>query len=142
MSMGKGMFDLSDKVTLVTGAGSGLGRVYCEAFAEAGAKVSCVDLREEWAMQTAQILASKGCETIALRADVTKQDEVKNMVNETVKQLGRLDIAVNNAGIMTKSSRMHEMPIEDWDRLMAVSLRGIFLACYSVFGYMLELGLN
>mgnify|MGYP001069544030 CR=1 FL=1 len=87
------MFDLSGKVALVTGGGTGLGQVVCEALAEAGAKVSCTDLQEDWAKETVQILESKGGEAMALRADVTKQENVKAMVVLETDARGKLSEA-------------------------------------------------
>ena len=121
------LFDLTGKVAIVTGGGSGLGRVFCEALAEAGAKVCCADLLEDRAQETVKILTSKGGKAVALRVDVTQQEQVQYMVEQTVKRLGGLDIAVNNAGIITRSCHIHEMTLDDWDRSMAVNLRAVFL---------------
>jgi len=133
-----GLFDLSGKVALVTGGGAGLGRVFCETLAKAGAKISCVDLQKEWAEETVQILQSKGSEALSINADLTNQKDVKKMLDKTIEKFGRLDIAVNNAGVGTKSARIHEISIEDWDRLMNINLRGVFLCMKEELGIMLK----
>jgi NAD(P)-dependent dehydrogenase (short-subunit alcohol dehydrogenase family) len=134
----KGIFDLSGKVALVTGGGMGLGRVFCQALAEFGADVACADINREWAEETAALIEKFGHRTFVTVADVSKPDEVQSMIAATVAELGRLDILVNNAGITTKSAKFHEMPIEDWDRLMAVNLRGVFLCMRAALPVMLR----
>ena len=74
------LFDLTGKVSLITGAGSGLGRIFCEAIAEHGSDVVCSDINEAWAQETAGMIAKYGVKTVVVKADVSKQDEVKAFV--------------------------------------------------------------
>ena len=121
------LFDLTGKVSLVTGAGSGLGRVICEAMAEHGADVVCADINEAWARETAGIIARHGVKTLVVKADVSRPDEVKALFRRVDREFGKLDILFNNAGLATKGSLLHEMPLEDWNKVIGVNLTGTFL---------------
>ncbi len=121
------LFTLTGKVSLVTGAGSGLGRVFCEAMAEHGSDVVCSDINEAWAKETAGIIAKYGVKTAVVKADVSKQDEVKALFRKVDQEFGKLDVLFNNAGIATKGVRIHEMRLEDWNRVIGVNLTGVFL---------------
>jgi NAD(P)-dependent dehydrogenase (short-subunit alcohol dehydrogenase family) len=121
------LFDLSGKVALVTGGGGGLGRLFCETLAEAGADVSLVDLDLNGAEETAEILGRHGRKSVAFKADVSNPEDVQRMIDQTVARFGRIDVLVNNAGINVKPARIAETPIEDWDRVLAINLRGVFL---------------
>jgi NAD(P)-dependent dehydrogenase (short-subunit alcohol dehydrogenase family) len=134
----KGLFDLSGKVALVTGGGSGLGRVFCQALAEFGADVVCADINRGWADETVTMIEEFGHRTLAIVADVSKPEEVRLMIAATVAELGSLDILVNNAGITTKPAKMHEMAIEDWDEVMAINLKGVFLCMRAALPVMIR----
>ena len=121
------MFNLAGKVSVITGAGSGLGRIFCEAMAEHGSDVVCSDINEAWAEETAGIIAKYGTKTAAVKADVSKHGEVKALFQKVDRDFGRLDILFNNAGISTKGTRLHEMPLEDWNRVIGVNLNGTFM---------------
>lgn len=121
------LFDLTGKVSLVTGAGSGLGRAISEAMAEHGADVVCADINEEWAEETAGLLAGYGVKTLVVKADVSQPDEVKALFRQVDNEFGKLDILFNNAGIATRGVRLHEMPLEDWNKVIGVNLTGTFL---------------
>ena len=108
------LFDISGRIALVTGAGSGIGRTISETMAEFGAHVVCADIREDWAKETANLISKHGAKTLACKTDTSKQEEVKEMFARTFKEFGKLDILINNAGIATKSAMLHEMPLEDW----------------------------
>jgi len=123
----KNLFNLAGKVSLVTGAGSGLGRAFCEALAEYGSDVVCSDINEAWAKETAGIIAKYGVKTLAVKADVSKQDEVKALFGKVDQEFGKLDVLFNNAGIVTKGAKLHERRLEDWNRVIAVNLTGTFL---------------
>jgi len=135
---GKGIFDLSGRVALVTAGGRGLGREFCLAVAEFGADVACADVRVEAARETVDLIKTFGHRAIAIEADVSKPDQVERMVNQTVAELGTIDILFNNAGIPNPPVRIHELSIEDWDMVMAVDLRGMFLCMRKVLPVMLE----
>ena len=121
------LFNLTGKVSLVTGAGSGLGRTICEALAEHGSDVISSDMNEAWAVETADLVAQYGVRTKAIKADVSKQNEVKALFRKVSREFGRLDVLFNNAGIATKGVRIHEMRLEDWKRVIDVNLTGTFL---------------
>jgi len=121
------LFDLTGKVSLVTGAGSGLGRVICEAIAEHGSDVVCSDINEAWAQETAGMIAKYGVKTLVVKADVSRQDEVKALFRKVDQEFGKLDILFNNAGITTKGVKLHEMRLEDWNKVIGVNLTGTFL---------------
>ncbi|MFC1901431.1 SDR family NAD(P)-dependent oxidoreductase [Chloroflexota bacterium] len=136
---GISIFDLSGKVALVTGGGSGLGRAYCEALAEFGADVACVDIAEPGAQETVKRLSQYGHKAIAVKVDVSKQNEIKVMVATVVRELGSLDIVFANAAVLDKNpARIHELPVEEWDRVSSVNLRGVFLLMQAVFPIMMQ----
>jgi NAD(P)-dependent dehydrogenase (short-subunit alcohol dehydrogenase family) len=134
----KGIFDLSGKVALITGASRGLGRAFAEAMAEFGADVACVGRDSAKLAETVQLLGKYKHRAVAIKADVTQETEVKKMVAETVKQLGKIDIFFNNAGIARPPVRIHEMPTEDWDAVISTNLRGVFLSLKYVLPAMMK----
>jgi len=120
------LFDVSGKVSLITGAGSGLGRVICKAMAENGSDVICMDINEAWARETAGILTENGVRSLAIKADVSDQESVRTVFRKVDQEFGRLDILFNNAGITTMPARVHEMPLEYWNKAISVNLTGVF----------------
>jgi len=121
------LFDLTGKVSLVTGAGSGLGRVLCEAMAEHGSDVICSSRSEARAQETAGMIAKYGVKTLVFKADVSKQDEVRALFRKVDQEFGKLDVLFNNAGISTKGTRFHEIRLEDWNKVINTNLTGTFL---------------
>lgn len=116
-----------NKVVLITGAGSGIGRATALRYAEEGAKVVVADLNEEGGKQTVQQVEASGGEAIFIPVNVADYTSVKNLMEETVAQLGRIDIAINNAGIGGKQPyRTAEHTLEDWDNVIAVNQSGVF----------------
>jgi NAD(P)-dependent dehydrogenase (short-subunit alcohol dehydrogenase family) len=118
--------DFSGKVALVTGAAAGIGLATARAFAEAGAAVVLADVREDLVMAEAQQLVAAGHRAIAVRCDVSDDAQVAAMVDRAVGEFGRLDAAFNNAGVMARIAPTADSTREDWDRVIAVNLRGVW----------------
>lgn len=121
------MFNIGGCVAVVTGAASGLGRIFAQTLAAAGAKVVCTDVNGESLNETVSEIRASGYQVLALKADVSLPEDVKKMVETAVSEYGKLDIAVNNAGIVTSPSRFHEIKYKDWNRLIAIDLTGVFV---------------
>lgn len=117
---------LENQVALVTGAGRGIGQGIAMALAQAGADVAVADLDIDIARATAAQVEQKGRRSVAIQVDVTRPESVDAMVRDTESALGRLDIAVNNAGVISIKS-IDELTLDDWERLMQVNVRGVFL---------------
>lgn len=118
------MEKMSGKVTLITGAGQGIGLATAEAFAEAGAIVILADIKEP--KEQAQKLISEGYKAASIHCDVADDQEVKKMIDWIVTTYGRLDAAHNNAGIQTPQTPMADISNEDFDRTVAVDLKGVW----------------
>ena len=118
---------LQDRVTLITGAGSGIGRAAALRFAREGAPLVVADVNEAGARETAALVEAAGGRALALWTDVTLESEVKAMVAATLERFGRLDVLVANAGIEGPPRPVTEISVEEWDRVMAVNARGLFL---------------
>jgi len=140
MPLGNKFFNLDGKVALVTGAALGLGRSFAQTLAEAGAEVVIADIDKDHLDETEGILETTGRKVLKILADVSNPADVAQMVNETESQFGRLNIAVNNAGIITKPARFHEMPPEDWNKVISVNLTGVFLCMQKEIELMLKQG--
>jgi 3-oxoacyl-[acyl-carrier protein] reductase len=117
---------LKDKVAIVTGGGSGIGRETCRTFAREGAHVAIVDLNLVAAQATAKEVTALGVQAMAIGADVSQPDDVQRMTDSVLEQLGRIDVLVNAAGIF-QATPIEELSVEDWDKLMRVNLRSVFL---------------
>jgi NAD(P)-dependent dehydrogenase (short-subunit alcohol dehydrogenase family) len=130
---------LAGRVVLVTGAGSGIGEATARRFAADGAAVAVNDVEGERARAVAGDLQKAGAAALALGADVTRREEVEAMVGRVVTELGRLDVLINNAGI-NRDAMSHKMTEEQWDRVLAVNLKGTFLCAQAALPRMRERG--
>lgn len=119
-------FSLAGRTALVTGGGQGIGRAFAHALAEAGAAVAVVDINLANAETVAGELAAKGADAIAVKTDVTNQASVNAMVDAVIKKWGKLTIGVNNAG-MGQWVDGEAMTEADWDKMMNLNLKGVFL---------------
>ena len=132
---------VENKIALVTGGGSGLGRATVQALAREGAKVLVADLNLESAHETVTMVAETGGEASAFAMDVTVAAQVEAMVHTTVERYGRLDCAFNNAGIPGKvGTSVIDYEEEDWDRVIAVDLKGVWLGMKYEIKQMLKQG--
>ncbi|MEC0231963.1 SDR family NAD(P)-dependent oxidoreductase [Paenibacillus alba] len=128
---------LQDKVALITGAGSGIGRSTALLFAQEGATVIVNDLDEIKGRETVSEIKDKGGEALFLHADVTNSEHVKTMVEAAIAEFGRIDVLFNNAGISGVGA-LHEIEPEAWDRIMSINVKGVFLPSKYVLPYMME----
>ena len=131
---------LKDRVAIVTGSAQGIGRVYALRLASEGAKVVVTDVLDP--SPVAEEIARQGGEALALRTDVVNPESVEEMARNAVARFGRIDILVNNAALSGNISRklFSEIPIDEWDRVMAVNVKGLFLCCRAVVPDMKTLG--
>lgn len=127
---------LADKVALITGGGSGIGKASCIAFAREGAKVVVVDLKKETAEATAKEVGG-----VAFAADVSKANDAEGMVKFAEETYGRLDIIFNNAGVFfDDDGSVTETSEETWDRVININLKGVFLGCKYAIPALLRAG--
>ena len=128
-------FDLAGRVVIITGGGKGIGKVYAREFARAGARVVAADIDGEAADSVANEIVAEGGAALALRTDIADPASTDAMAAAAQERFGGIDVLVNNASLMSVLPRRSwlEIPIEEWDRVMAVNLRGMFLACRAVF---------
>jgi len=128
-------FDFSGRSVVITGGGKGIGKVYAEEFAKAGARVAAADIDVEAAKAVAEALRGAGLEAIGFGVDIASEESTKAMAQTVLDRYGAIDVLVNNASLMSVLPRRSwlEIPVEEWDRVMAVNLRGMFLASRAVF---------
>lgn len=126
-----------ERVTIITGGASGLGRALCHAFAEEGGFVVCPDINLVSAEETAAEIKRKGGKALPIKMDVGNSEEVAKMVEETLKAFNKIDILVNNAGITYRVDLL-DTTEEMWDRVMVTNLKGIFLVTKAVVPHMIS----
>lgn len=127
-----------DRVAIVTGAARGMGRACGLAFAKEGAAVALVDLKKEGIEEGVDHVKSRGGQAIAILCDVSKAPEIQRAVDTVVKEFGTVDILVNNAGLLRRTAPVEEITEEEWDLLLGVNLKGVFLFSRAVLPIMRE----
>lgn len=130
---------LKDKIAIVTGAASGIGKATATTFAKEGAAVMCADVNAEGAEAVASTINDTGGEAAAIEVDVSKEDDVRRMLAETVARWGKLDALFNNAGVGV-GNPVTQVTEEEWDRLIDINLKGVFLGCKHAIPEMLKTG--
>jgi NAD(P)-dependent dehydrogenase (short-subunit alcohol dehydrogenase family) len=128
------------KVAFVTGAANGIGRAAALAFARDGASVTVADISERGNHETARMIEQLGARALAARCDVTRTEEIKTALDRTIEAFGQLDFAFNNAGIEYAIKPAAQVTEEEWDRIMDIDLRGVFLCMKHEIPLMLKQG--
>jgi NAD(P)-dependent dehydrogenase (short-subunit alcohol dehydrogenase family) len=130
---------LKDKVSIITGAGGGMGRVAALRFAAEGSRVVVADNQGAAAEETVRQIRDAGGESAPIRVDISLEADAKAMVDLALARYGRVDVLYNNAGIMPEADHsVVDTSVETWDQIMAVNVRGVFLACKYVIPHMIE----
>ena len=132
-----GLFDLTGKAAIVTGASRGLGKAFAVGLADAGADVAVSDVLD--VSETVKDIEARKRRALGIKADVSNDTEVRVMVERVTSEFRKVDILVNNAGIF-RSSRAEDTSIEDWDKVMNINLRGQLLTSKAVFRHMIKQG--
>ncbi|QRG67516.1 SDR family NAD(P)-dependent oxidoreductase [Brevibacillus choshinensis] len=128
------------QVAVVTGAGSGMGRATSLKLAEQGMKLVLVDFNQKTGEETLALIQEKGGEGIFVQANVSQSDDVQNYVNQALEAFGRIDVFFNNAGIIQKPSLLENVDEAEFDRVMSVNLKGVFLGLKYVIPVMVKQG--
>jgi NAD(P)-dependent dehydrogenase (short-subunit alcohol dehydrogenase family) len=131
---------LNEKVAIVTGGARGLGRDYALRLAKEGARVAVSDVLDASRVQAE--IEENGGEAIALHTDVAEEKSVENMIHQTIKRFGGIDILINNAAIFADvvKYQYYEMPLEEWDKMIRINVTGTFICCKAVFPQMKKQG--
>ncbi len=129
------------KVVIVTGAARGIGRAIALGFAQEGARLAIADIRTQQAEETVKLARRLGAEAFSVFTDVSKPEDVNHLVDLTLNTYGTIDVLVNDAAICPFRDFL-EMPVETWDQVQAVNLRGVFLCSQSVAKVMVERGIR
>ena len=133
---------LKDRVVIVTGGAQSIGRCYVRRLASEGARVVIADIDIEGARSAAEEFSSADGQLLAVEADVSDPESVRRLVQSTVNGFGRIDVLVNNAAVFSTlpPRPIEEIPVDEWDRVMAVNVRGVFLCCQAVIPQMRRQG--
>ena len=132
------LFDLTGKVAVVTGAGSGLGRAMAQAMAESGASVACVDVNAETAEASSEELKKLDVDSAHLVCDVSDEQQVRHAFKSIVARWGRMDILFNNAGISGQNVNLVDVTLQEWNRVIGINLTGAFLCAKEAVKVMSE----
>jgi len=130
------MIDFCDKTVVVTGGASGIGRAICDEFARHGANVAVCDINFEAAQKTAEQISATGKKAVAVKVDVTDEDDVNAMIRKVVDCFGSIDVMCNNAGIINCMKKVEDITAQEWDKIFAVNAKGVFLCCKAVIPQM------
>ncbi len=130
-------FSLAGQVGIVTGGGQGLGKVFCQAFAEAGADIVVAEINKETGPQTVDEIEALGRRALFVETDVRDRDSVQDMTEAALREFGKIDFLMNNAGI-TIWGEAEDIPEEDWRRVLDVNLNGLFFCAQTVGRHMIE----
>lgn len=132
---------LADKVCVITGGGSGMGRVAASMFAAQGAKVVVAEFDANAGEETVRLVKDAGGQAISVKADVSQEADAQAMIKAAVDTFGRVDVLYNNAGIMPAADHsVIDTDVDTWDKVMAVNVRGVFLGCKYAIPQMVEQG--
>src|SRR3954454_15304426 len=129
-----------DKTAFITGAASGIGRATAVAYAGEGARVVVMDRDKATLQETAEHVKAAGAEVLAITCDVSKPEEVEAAVAQAVKTFGRIDCAFNNAGVENKAAPLHQIELQEWDRILNINLRGAFVCMKHEIAQMVRQG--
>src|SRR5688572_20885477 len=132
--------NFTGKVAFVTGAAGGIGRATALAFAREGASVVVADVSEQNNQETARMIEALGGHALAVTCDVSRNEDVQRALNAAIDAFGRLDFAFNNAGIENRVTPAADVTEEEWDRIIDINLRGVFLCMKHEIPLMLEQG--
>jgi 3-oxoacyl-[acyl-carrier protein] reductase len=136
------LFDLRGRVVIITGGAVGIGRIYSEQLSAAGMRVVIADIAADAGEKLAAKLREQGGEAFSVATDISKEKATQNLAAAVIERFGRIDALINNASLMSSLPRRSwlEIPAEEWDRVMAVDLRGLFLCCRAVAPQMKKQG--
>lgn len=130
--------DLTDKVAIVTGAGQGIGRAIALRLAGAGATVVVAELNRKIGETVAKEIEALERKSLVIEVDVSKLDQTQRLAQQTLESFNQIDILVNNAGIAGKTATLPDLDESDWDAVIDVNLKGVFLCCKAVIDHMIE----
>ncbi|MED1607670.1 glucose 1-dehydrogenase [Cytobacillus kochii] len=131
---------LKDKVAIITGAASGMGKAEALTFAREGAKIIVADINFSGAEEVAQLISAEGGRALAIQVDICQNSDIKQLVTHTLNQFGRIDILVNNAGIFDHYKTSLETNESEWDKIININLKGPYMATNAVLPTMLDRG--
>lgn len=131
---------LKDKTAIITGGSSGIGRATALRFSLEGAKIMVADINEELGNETVKMIEENGGTAVFKRVDVSIPEQMENLVKTTIENFGKLDIMVNNAGISHGERKIVDVPLEDWDQVVDVTMTSVFLGMKYAIPEMLENG--